>query len=82
MEQQVWSIQLARQSTLRPRVAATTKCGGMWPLPVARSEMVDMGVSALHGERYIRFFWNVLVFMMGVLGSPKLYIGKTRNQLS
>src|SRR5712691_10869666 len=30
MEQQVWSIQLARQSTLRPRVAATTKSGGMW----------------------------------------------------
>jgi hypothetical protein len=30
-------------------------------------------VSALHGERYTRFFWNVLVFMMGVLGSPKLY---------
>src|SRR6266545_5340689 len=30
MEQQVWSIQLARQSTLRPRVAATTKCDGMW----------------------------------------------------
>jgi len=29
MEQQVWSIQLARQSTLRPRVAATTKFGGM-----------------------------------------------------
>src|SRR5712691_10481993 len=35
---------------------------------------VDIGVSALHGERYTRFFWNVLVFMMGVLGSPKLYI--------
>jgi hypothetical protein len=34
---------------------------------------VDIGVSALHGERYTRFFWNVLVFMMGVLGSPKLY---------
>ena len=30
MEQQVWSIQLARQSTLRPRVAATTKSDGMW----------------------------------------------------
>src|SRR2546422_4404799 len=30
MEQQVWSIQLARQSTLRPRVAATTKLDGMW----------------------------------------------------
>jgi hypothetical protein len=30
MEQQVWSIQLARQSTLRPRVAATTKSGGVW----------------------------------------------------
>src|SRR5712691_9586941 len=30
MERQVWSIQLARQSTLRPRVAATTKSGGMW----------------------------------------------------
>src|SRR2546421_10402407 len=28
---------------------------------------------ALHGGRYTRFFWNVLVFMMGVLGSPKLY---------
>ena len=25
MEQQVWSVQLARQSTLRPRVAATTQ---------------------------------------------------------
>src|SRR3989441_4362622 len=32
MEQQVWSIQLARQSTLRPRVAATTKLDGMWNL--------------------------------------------------
>jgi hypothetical protein len=31
-------------------------------------------VSALHGERYTRFFWNVLVFMMGVLGSPKFYL--------
>src|SRR5437867_4365830 len=30
MEQQVWSIQLARQSTLRPRVAATTQSDGMW----------------------------------------------------
>jgi hypothetical protein len=30
-------------------------------------------VSALHGERYTRFFWNMLVFMMEVLGSPKLY---------
>src|SRR5712691_8634763 len=30
MEQQVWSIPLARQSTLRPRVAATTKSDGMW----------------------------------------------------
>src|SRR6266700_5999539 len=30
MAQQVWSIQLARQSTLRPRVAATTKSDGMW----------------------------------------------------
>jgi hypothetical protein len=30
-------------------------------------------MSALHAERYNRFFWNVLVFMMGVLGSPKLY---------
>src|SRR6266700_7452376 len=29
---------------------------------------VDIGVSALHGERYTRFFLNVLVFMMGVLG--------------
>jgi hypothetical protein len=28
MEQQVWSIQLARQSTLRPRVAAPAKPGG------------------------------------------------------
>lgn len=30
-------------------------------------------MNALHGGRYIRFFWNMLVFMMGVLGSPKLY---------
>jgi hypothetical protein len=30
MAQQVWSIQRARQSTLRPRVAATTKSDGMW----------------------------------------------------
>jgi hypothetical protein len=37
-------------------------------------------VSALHGERYIRFFWNVLVFMMGVLGSPKLYHLPWRNE--
>src|SRR6266404_6990896 len=29
MEQQVWSIQLARESTLRPRVAATTKSDGV-----------------------------------------------------
>jgi hypothetical protein len=34
---------------------------------------VAMDVSALPGERDTRFFWNVLVFMMGVLGSPKLY---------
>src|SRR5437660_11069658 len=43
---------------------------------VARRQIrdgVDIGGSALHGERYTRFFWNVLVFMMGVLGSPKLY---------
>src|SRR5260221_564445 len=31
MEHQVWSIQRARQSTLRPRVAATTQSDGMWP---------------------------------------------------
>jgi hypothetical protein len=36
-------------------------------------------VSALHGERYTRFFWNVLVFMMGVLGSPKLYDKESGN---
>src|SRR5712691_10506052 len=30
MEQQVWSRQRARRSTLRPRVAATTKSDGMW----------------------------------------------------
>src|SRR5882672_5133694 len=36
MEQQVWSIQLARQSTLRPRVAATTKSGGMCPCLLPR----------------------------------------------
>src|SRR5919202_3111662 len=34
---------------------------------------VDIGVSALHGERYTRFFWNVLGFMLGVLGSTNLY---------
>jgi len=28
MEQQVWSVQLAKQSTLRPRVAAPAKAGG------------------------------------------------------
>src|SRR6266478_9039361 len=33
MEQQVWSIKRARRSTLRPRVAATTKSDGMWPFP-------------------------------------------------
>jgi hypothetical protein len=27
MEQQVWSVQLARQSTLRPRVADPLKAG-------------------------------------------------------
>jgi hypothetical protein len=46
---------------------------------VARRQIrdgVDIGVSVLHGERYTRFFWNVLVFMMGVVGSPKLYSGK------
>src|SRR5882762_79072 len=32
MEQQVWSIQLARQSTLRPRVAATTQSDGRWKI--------------------------------------------------
>jgi hypothetical protein len=40
MEQQVWSRQRARRSTLRPRVAATTKSDGMWlfwVLPNARS---------------------------------------------
>jgi len=36
MEQQVWSIQRARQSTLRPRVAATTKSDGMWCFPLCR----------------------------------------------
>jgi hypothetical protein len=33
MEQQVWSRQRARRSTLRPRVAATTKSDGMWERP-------------------------------------------------
>ena len=47
---------------------STTKCGGMWPLPVARSEMVDMGVSALHGERYIRFFLECAGFYDGGTG--------------
>src|SRR5882724_471036 len=37
MEQQVWSIQLARQSTLRPRVAATTQSDGMWQRHCANS---------------------------------------------
>jgi hypothetical protein len=36
-------------------------------------------VSALHGERYTRFFWNVLVFMMGVLGSPKFYFSSAHS---
>jgi hypothetical protein len=35
----------------------------------------------LHEERYTRFFWNVLVFMMGVLGSPKLYPGNYQRAL-
>src|SRR2546428_10288525 len=38
---------------------------------VARRQIrdgVDIGGSALHGERYTRFFWNVLVFYDGSTG--------------
>jgi hypothetical protein len=37
MEQQVWSVQLARQSTLRPRVTAPTTTGPLPLLPHWRS---------------------------------------------
>src|SRR5713101_6479692 len=60
---------------LREHYTLLRKRGGV--VAVARRQIregVDMRVSALHGERYTRFFWNVLVFVMGVLGSPKLYL--------
>src|SRR6266545_5834023 len=50
MEQQVWSIQLARQSTLRPRVAATTKSGGMWASIYSSSGATDSVSSAARGR--------------------------------
>ena len=34
---------------------------------------VDLGVGAWHGERYTRFIWNVLEFLLGAMGWPKLY---------
>src|SRR4029450_3440364 len=55
---------------------------GRGVVAVARRQIrdgVDIGVSALHGERYTRFVWNVLVFMMGGLGSPKLYVSRRVN---
>jgi hypothetical protein len=64
-----------KRGLLRSSHTLLRKRGGV--VAVARRQSrdgVDMGVSALHGERSTRFFWNVLVFMMGVLGSPKLYL--------
>src|SRR3989454_5240393 len=59
---------------LRQHHTLLRKWGGV--VAVARRQIrdgVDIGVDALHGGRYTRFFWNVPVFMMGVLGLPKLY---------
>src|SRR2546428_898008 len=35
---------------------------------------VDSGVGGLHGIRYNRFIWNVLDFLLGAMGWPKLYV--------
>src|SRR5439155_26400751 len=45
LEQQVWSIQLARQSTLRPRVAATTKSDGMWEFLLSFGILMSMALA-------------------------------------
>src|SRR6266566_8569578 len=63
---------------LRQHHTLLRKRGGV--VAVARRQIrdgVDIGVDALHRGRYTRFFWNVLVFMMGVLGSSKLYYRAT-----
>jgi hypothetical protein len=40
MEQQVWSVQHARQSTLRPRVAAPAEAGGFGrPTPLLQQQL-------------------------------------------
>src|SRR6266571_2524830 len=60
---------------LRQYHTLLSKRGGV--VAVARRQIRDevhIGRCVLHGERYTRFFWNVLVFMTGVLGSPKLYL--------
>src|SRR3989454_9301135 len=65
---------------LRQHHTLLRKRGGV--VAVARRQIrdgVDIGVDALHRGRYTRFFWNVLVFMMGVLGSPKLYFAVPVN---
>src|SRR6266702_8576622 len=52
---------------LREHHTLLRKRGGV--VAVARLQIrdgVDIGVSALHGGRYTRFFWNALVFMMRV----------------
>jgi len=66
---------------LREHHTLLRKRGGV--VAVARRQIrdgLDMGVRAWHGERYTRFFWHVLVFMMGVLGSSKLYVVGFRDE--
>ncbi len=53
MAQQVWSVQLARQSTLRPRVAAPafpgrSTPGGLLPYPILRRVSSPRGAARRH----------------------------------
>ena len=76
MEQQVWSIQLARPSTLRPRVAATTKSDGMcfflltslktYSLQVVQGRLFGMGQSK--ANQWIHVLLPVLLAALRTLG--------------
>src|SRR6266705_6072997 len=63
---------------LRQHHALLGKRRGVVPVTCRQiREGVDIGLGALHGIRYSRFIWNVLDFLLGAMGWPKLYCSST-----
>ena len=59
---------------LRQHHALLGKRRGVVAVPCRQiRDGVDIRVGAWHGERYTRFIWNVLDFLLGAMGWPKLY---------